>query len=77
MGEGKRWFDLCRIDKIYDYTNAGYAYLRETLNPILATRSGSILYENENMGRILYPINAAMFNANPKLRGDQNQPYDE
>ena len=77
MGEGKRWFDLCRIDKIYDYTNAGYQYLRETLNPILATRSGSILYENENMGRILYPINAAMFNANPKLRGDQNQPYDE
>lgn len=77
MGEGKRWFDLCRIDKIYDYTNTGYQYLRETLNPILTTRSGSILYENANMGRILYPINAAMFNANPKLRGDQNQPYDE
>ena len=77
MGEGKRWFDLCRIGTIYNYTNAGYEYLRETLNPILSTRPGSILYENENMGRVLFPINAAMFNANPKLRGDQNPPYDE
>ena len=28
LGEGKRWFDLSRIDKIYDYTYAGYQYLR-------------------------------------------------
>lgn len=77
IGEGKRWFDLSRIDKIYDYTDAGYQYLRETLNPIIATRTGGILYEGENMGRILYPINSDMFNANAELIGDQNPPYDE
>lgn len=77
MGEGKRWFDLCRIGKIYDYTDAGYQYLRETMNPLIATRQGGILYAGENMGRILYPINSAMFNANPELVGHQNPPYDE
>jgi hypothetical protein len=77
LGEGKRWFDLCRIGKIYDYTNSGYDYLREIMNPILTGRNGSILYEGANMGRILYPINSAAFNANSKLLGDQNPPYDE
>ena len=77
LGEGKRWFDICRIDKIYDYTNAGYEYLRTTMNPILATRTGGIQYLDVNMGRILFPINSGMFDANPKLRGDQNPPYDE
>jgi len=77
FGEGKRWFDLERIDKIYDYTNAGYEYLRTIMNPTLASRSGSILFQDENMGRILFPINSDMFDANSKLRGDQNPPYDE
>jgi hypothetical protein len=77
IGEGKRWFDLCRIDNIYDYTNAGYQYLRETMNPILATRTGAIQYLDQNMGRILFPINSNMFNSNNLLRGDQNPPYDE
>ena len=77
LGEGKRWFDLCRIGKIYDYTNAGYDYLRETMNPILSATTGSILYDGGNMGRVLYPINSAAFNANSKLLGDQNPPYDE
>ncbi len=77
LGEGKRWFDLCRIGKIYDYTNDGYDYLREITNPILSTRTGAILYQDANMGRILYPINSGVFNANPKLVGDQNPPYDE
>ena len=77
LGEGKRWFDMIRIDKIYDYTNSGYQYLREIMNPMLTNRTGAILYEDENMGRILYPINSAMFDANSKLRGDQNPPYDE
>ena len=77
IGEGKRWFDMTRIDKIYDYTNAGYQYLRDIMNPILANRTGAILFENENMGRVLYPINSDMFDANSKLRGDQNPPYDE
>lgn len=77
IGEGKRWFDLCRIDKIYDYSDAGYEYLRETLNPIITARTGGIIYAGEHMGRILYPINSDMFNANLKLVGDQNPPYDE
>ncbi|MGX5821001.1 RagB/SusD family nutrient uptake outer membrane protein [Chitinophaga lutea] len=82
MGEGKRWFDLCRIGKTYDFSNNGYEYLREMMNPILAGRNGAPLFENgantpNGMGRILYPINSDVFNANPLLRGHQNQPYDE
>ena len=77
LGEGKRWFDMCRIGKIYDYTDAGYQYLRGILNPILATREGAIQYEGANTARILYPINSDIFNANSKLVGDQNPPYDE
>jgi hypothetical protein len=76
-GEGKRWFDMCRIGKIYDYTNAGYSYLRDIMNPIITSRTGGILYDGANMGRILFPINSAMFNANAKLVGDQNPPYDQ
>ncbi len=77
IGEGTRWFDLSRIDKTYDYTDAGYEYLRETMNPLIAARTGGIVYAGEQMGRILYPINSDMFNANLKLVGDQNPPYDE
>jgi starch-binding outer membrane protein, SusD/RagB family len=77
LGEGKRWFDLTRIGKIYDYTDAGYQYLRGIMNPILATRTGAIQFQGENMGRILFPINSDAFNANRKLVGDQNPPYDE
>ncbi|WP_119080596.1 RagB/SusD family nutrient uptake outer membrane protein [Chitinophaga alhagiae] len=82
IGEGKRWFDLCRIDKMYDFTNTGYAYLREMMNPLLAAREGATQFDNNAatpnaMGRILYPINSDAFNANRKLVGDQNPPYDE
>lgn len=77
IGEGKRWFDLCRIGKIYDYSDDGYSYLREVMNPVLSDIDGAILYEGANMGRILYPLNSSVFNANPKLVGDQNSPYDE
>jgi len=82
LGEGKRWFDLCRIDKMYDFTNNGYAYLRSVMNPILTARTGATPFDNNaavpnGMGRILYPINSDAFNANPKLVGDQNPPYDE
>ncbi|RPE08787.1 RagB/SusD family nutrient uptake outer membrane protein [Chitinophaga lutea] len=82
LGEGKRWFDLCRIDKMYDFTNTGYEYLREMMNPVLATREGATLFDNNAntpnaMGRILFPINSNAFNANRKLVGDQNPPYDE
>jgi hypothetical protein len=77
IGEGKRWFDLTRVGKVYDYTNAGYQYLRETMNPLIAPRQGGITYEGGNIGRILFPINSAMFNANSELVGHQNPPYDE
>jgi len=82
LGEGKRWFDLCRIGNTYDFTNNGYEYLREIMNPILTARQGAVPFDNNTstvngMGRILYPINSNAFNANPKLIGDQNPPYDE
>ncbi|MCU0403819.1 MAG: RagB/SusD family nutrient uptake outer membrane protein, partial [Chitinophagaceae bacterium] len=84
MGEGKRWYDLCRIGKIYDYTDAGYEYLRETMNAVLTERksrsslyAGALLFEGVNMGRILFPINSIAFNNNQRLLGDQNPPYDE
>lgn len=82
IGEGKRWFDLCRIDKMYDFSNNGYAYLREMMNPILTARTGAIPFDNtanvpKGMYRILYPINSDAFNANPALKDHQNEPYDE
>lgn len=76
LGEGKRWFDLCRIGNMYDFTS-GYTYLRGIMNPILDARSGATKYEGSGIARIMYPINSAAFNANPKLVGDQNLPYDE
>lgn len=76
LGEGKRWFDMCRIGQMYDFTN-GYSYLKDVMNPILSGRAGASKYEGLNAGRIMYPINSAAFNANRKLVGDQNPPYDE
>jgi hypothetical protein len=82
LGEGKRWFDLTRIGKIYDYTNDGYKYLQEELNPILVTRANSIPFQNTSsfptaMNRVLYPIASDVINSNPLLKGDQNIPYSE
>lgn len=78
IGEGKRWFDLCRIGRTYDFTLNGYDYLREVMNPILTFRAGAVAYDSDlNMGRILYPINSDVINANPLLRGKQNPPYSE
>ena len=77
LGEGKRWFDMCRIGKIYDYSDAGYLYLRNIMNPLITRRVGGIPYTGINNYRILYPINSDAFNANPELRRDQNLPYDE
>lgn len=78
VGEGKRWFDLCRIGKTYEYTLNGYEFLREIMNPILSARAGAVAYDSDlNMGRILYPINSDVINANPLLRGQQNPPYSE
>jgi len=79
IGEGKRWFDLCRIGRTYDYTLNGYDFLREVMNPILIARGSEAVAFNSdlNMGRILYPINSDVINANPLLKGKQNPPYSE
>jgi hypothetical protein len=77
LGEGKRWFDLMRIGKIYDFSDNGYEYLREQMNPLLTSRPGGIQLKGQQMGRILFPINSDVINANPKLNGDQNPPYDQ
>ncbi|MRX47863.1 RagB/SusD family nutrient uptake outer membrane protein [Pedobacter puniceum] len=78
IGEGKRWFDLCRIGRTYDFTSTGYDYLRSVMNPILQGRTGGVAFDTDlNMGRILYPINSDIINANPLLRGQQNPPYSE
>jgi hypothetical protein len=78
IGEGKRWFDLCRIDDTYNFTTSGYEYLRIVMNPVLAARGGAVQFDSDlNMGRILYPINSANINANPLLKGNQNPPYSE
>lgn len=77
VGEGKRWFDLERIGNISDFSDNSHSYLRQVMNPILANRTGGITYEGANMGRILFPLNSNEFNANLKLVGDQNPPYDE
>lgn len=78
IGEGKRWFDLCRIGRMYDFTSTGYDYLRSVMNPILQGRVGAVAYDTDlNMGRILYPLNSDVINANPLLRGQQNPPYSE
>lgn len=79
IGEGKRWFDLCRIGRTYDFTLNGYDFLREVMNPILSARGAAAVPYNSNlnMGRILFPINSDVINANPLLRGKQNPPYSE
>ena len=78
VGEGRRWFDLCRIGRTYDFTLSGYNFLREIMNPILSARAGAVAYDSDiNMGRILYPINSDVINANPLLKGKQNPPYSE
>jgi hypothetical protein len=49
------------------------------MNPILIARgSEAVAYNSDlNMGRILYPINSDVINANPLLKGKQNPPYSE
>ncbi|MGV8091172.1 MAG: RagB/SusD family nutrient uptake outer membrane protein [Mangrovibacterium sp.] len=101
MGEGKRWFDLCRVGKTafskpyydesgskpYKLPSDAYLYLRSKVNSIRmsaidyglnqASRGGHTDYEGDNVNRVLFPIAAAAFTANPQLRGDQNYPYEE
>lgn len=91
MGEGKRWFDLCRIGKTIctePYYDEGktpkiyipedyYAYLRSEVNRTVLDREELTEFEGGNLGRVLFPIISSAFTANKLLRGDQNPPYDE
>ncbi len=91
MGEGKRWFDLCRIGKTaftkpyYDESGGPgyqipadcYQYLRSKVNKTVLNRAGLTDYEDENINRVFFPIISGAFNANPMLVGDQNYPYSE
>lgn len=78
--EGKRWFDLCRIGKL-QLDNEGYWYLREVMNPLLTRPNQNQFINNASspngMGKILFPVSTAAFNANISLNGDQNPPYDQ
>lgn len=71
FGEGKRWFDLIRTDR-----------LMEVMDPIIRERqqsAGSPVtgFTKEDEGRKYFPIYYQEFEANPALRGDQNPPYSE
>jgi hypothetical protein len=90
LGEGKRWYDLCRIGKTICsapyYDQAGppyripsdyYEYLRSKVNIEALGRDDLVEFEGNNINRVLFPIISGAFTANPLLRGDQNYPYDE
>lgn len=59
-GEGKRWFDLVRTDKV-----------AEVMDPILKERGVEEGFND--MRRILFPLHSSVFEANPLL--EQNEPY--
>lgn len=93
MGEGKRWFDLCRVGKTcftkpyYDegggkkpkVPDAGYyEYLKAMMNKNDQTPEDPFTnFEGDNMGRVFFPVYTSAFTGNPMLLGDQNPPYDE
>jgi len=59
-GEGKRWFDLVRTDKVITF-----------MDPILKERG--ILTGFGDVRKILFPIHSSVFEANPLIK--QNEPY--
>ncbi len=71
LGEGKRWFDLIRV------SNSSFDYFHKIMDPVMTTRINSSNFLGLNEGKILFPIEANAFAANPLLRGDQNPPYSE
>jgi starch-binding outer membrane protein, SusD/RagB family len=69
MGEGKRWFDLMRTNKVI-----------EVMDPVMKQRQDDYNVEIIGFGdegRIRFPIYYKEFEANPALRGAQNPPYTE
>jgi hypothetical protein len=59
-GEGKRWFDLVRTDKVVSI-----------MDPILKDRGISTGFGD--VRKILFPIHSSVFEANPLI--NQNEPY--
>lgn len=59
-GEGKRWFDLVRTDKV-----------SEVMDPLLKERGVEEGFSD--MRRILFPLHSSVFESNPLL--EQNEPY--
>ncbi len=59
-GEGKRWFDLIRTDKV-----------KEIMDPVLQARG--VAEGFGDIRKILFPIHTSVFEANPNI--GQNEPY--
>lgn len=68
VGEGKRWFDLKRTDKLIEIMEPIYQQRQQT--------AGSTVTEFD-IDRYYGPIHYREFEANAALRGDQNKPYTE
>lgn len=69
LGEGKRYFDLMRTGKVI-----------EVMDPVLRQRQVDLRADVVGFGdpgRVLFPIYYKEFEANPALRGHQNDPYTE
>jgi starch-binding outer membrane protein, SusD/RagB family len=66
--EGKRWFDLCRTDRVIPI-----------MDPILKTRQAAAGASQIGWGtdvrRYVWPLHRNVLNANPNLK--QNQPYSD
>lgn len=63
-GEGVRWFDLVRTNRVH-----------EVMDPIMIERGNNEGFGDDNY--ILWPIHQSAFEGNPLLRGDQNPGYSE
>lgn len=69
MGEGKRWFDLMRTNKVI-----------EVMDPVMRQRQQDYNVEITGFGhpgRAKFPIYYKEFESNPAIRGTQNEPYTE
>lgn len=69
FGEGKRWFDLIRTNRVLG-----------VMDLVLKKRQAAAGLPLEGFGdpnKILFPLASKVFEANPELVGDQNPPYSE
>lgn len=78
-GEGKRWFDLVRNDKVKEYLDP---YLRDQGEYsieegfVIGVEKPSVNHVG-GYGKILWPLNQDVFKKNPEMIGHQNKPYEE